>query len=72
MNIEFFGAAQQVTGSLTLLRACGKTIMIDCGLQQGGDDLPSNQHLPLKATEVDVVLLTHAHKIGRASCRERV
>lgn len=61
MNIEFFGAAQQVTGSLTLLRACGKTIMIDCGLQQGGDDLPSNQHLPLKATEVDMVLLTHAH-----------
>lgn len=62
MEIEFFGAAQQVTGSLTLLRACGKTIMVDCGLQQGGDEICKGcQELPLKASEVDYVLLTHAH-----------
>ncbi|MDD2233089.1 MAG: MBL fold metallo-hydrolase [Sphaerochaetaceae bacterium] len=61
MELEFSGAARQVTGSLTILRACGRTIMIDCGLQQGGDEAEWGQELPLKASEVDSVLLTHAH-----------
>lgn len=61
MKIEFQGAARQVTGSLTILRTRGKTILIDCGLQQGGDQTPDSQQLPLRASEIDFVLLTHAH-----------
>lgn len=61
MEIEFFGAARQVTGSLTLLRAAGRTIMIDCGLRQGDDDDDSLRDLPPGAAKADCLILTHAH-----------
>ena len=35
MNLIFLGAAHEVTGSCTLLTACGKNILIDCGMEQG-------------------------------------
>ena len=37
MKLTFLGAAHDVTGSCTLLEACGKNILIDCGLEQGTD-----------------------------------
>lgn len=60
MKIEFLGAAHEVTGSCTLLYACGKRIMIDCGMEQGPDTY-ENCSLPLAPGDVDYVLLTHAH-----------
>ena len=33
MKISFWGAARVVTGSCHRLTACGKNILIDCGLQ---------------------------------------
>jgi len=60
MKVSFYGAAREVTGSCYQLEVNDKKIIIDCGLQQGHDE-KNNQLLPFSPTEVDVVLLTHAH-----------
>lgn len=60
MKLYFFGAAHEVTGSCTLLEACGKRILIDCGLEQGADTY-ENIDLPIPSFEIDAILLTHAH-----------
>lgn len=60
MNLQFLGAAREVTGSKYLLQTLGKNILIDCGMEQGGDTY-ENQELPVAADLVDCVVLTHAH-----------
>ena len=60
MKLTFFGAAHAVTGSCHCLEACGKKILIDCGLQQGKDEVDDNA-LPFHAGEMDYVIITHAH-----------
>ena len=60
MKLTFIGAAHEVTGSCHLLEASGKNILIDCGMEQG-PDLYENQELTVAATDVDYILLTHAH-----------
>lgn len=60
MKITFIGAAHEVTGSCTLVEACGKRIMVDCGMEQGVD-LYENTPLPIHPADIDCVLLTHAH-----------
>ena len=60
MKITFLGAAHEVTGSCTLLQAGDKLGLVDCGMEQG-KDLFENQELPVPASRIDFVLLTHAH-----------
>jgi len=60
MKLTFAGAAHEVTGSCYLLEACGRKILIDCGMEQGRD-LYENMDLHIPAGEIDLVLLTHAH-----------
>ncbi len=60
MKITFLGAAHEVTGSCTLLEACGKNILIDCGMEQGAD-IYENCDIPVAACDIDAVCLTHAH-----------
>lgn len=60
MKLHFLGAAHEVTGSCTLLEAAGKRILIDCGMEQGAD-IYENCSMPIASSEVDAVLLTHAH-----------
>ena len=60
MKLYFVGAAHEVTGSCHVVEAAGKRFLIDCGMEQGRDEL-ENQELPLPANQVDAVLLTHAH-----------
>lgn len=60
MKLAFYGAAHEVTGSCTVLYANGKTILIDCGLEQG-PDIYENCALPFDASQIDYILLTHAH-----------
>ncbi|MCC7414389.1 MAG: hypothetical protein IT495_22430 [Gammaproteobacteria bacterium] len=38
MELEFFGAAGEVTGSCHIVRVGGQQILLDCGLIQGGSD----------------------------------
>nr|WP_319776043.1 MBL fold metallo-hydrolase [uncultured Sphaerochaeta sp.] len=61
MHITFFGAAQQVTGSCTLVEVNGKYLLVDCGLPQGNDEKESGMSLPFDAHAIDYVFLTHAH-----------
>lgn len=60
MKLTFIGADHEVTGSCHLIEACGKNILVDCGMEQGLD-LYENQEIPIAAGEIDFVLLTHAH-----------
>ena len=60
MKLSFFGADQCVTGSCHCLEINGKRILVDCGLQQGRDEV-SNSEFPFAANSIDYVLVTHAH-----------
>ena len=60
MKLSFFGADQCVTGSCHCLEVNGKRILVDCGLQQGRDEV-SNSEFPFAANTIDCVLVTHAH-----------
>jgi metallo-beta-lactamase family protein len=63
MNLEFFGAAGEVTGSCHILRVGGKTVLLDCGLIQGSraDEERNADPFPFEAAEIDAVVLSHAH-----------
>ncbi len=63
MKVEFWGAAQTVTGSMHLVHYRGKRLLLDCGLYQGRrkDAFRRNQNLPFEASDVDAVVLSHAH-----------
>jgi len=64
MEISFHGGAQTVTGSKHLLRLDdGRAILLDCGMFQGlGRETDAlNRDLGFDATEVDAVILSHAH-----------
>jgi len=63
MEIEFLGAAQTVTGSMHLVRTKHATILLDCGLFQGRrrESFERNRNLPVDASAVDAVVLSHAH-----------
>ena len=60
MKLSFFGADQCVTGSCHCLEVGGKRILIDCGLQQGRDEV-DNRSLPFAPGSIDYALITHAH-----------
>ncbi len=60
MNLTFYGAAREVTGSCYCLESNGKKLLIDCGMQQGQDE-KDDQRLPFDASGIDFVILTHAH-----------
>ena len=60
MKLTFLGATHEVTGSCYYLEAAGQRILIDCGMEQGPDYF-ENQPLPVKASDIDIVILTHAH-----------
>ncbi|MGN0593475.1 MAG: MBL fold metallo-hydrolase RNA specificity domain-containing protein [Ruminococcus sp.] len=60
MRMEFIGAAHEVTGSCTYIEACGKKFLVDFGMEQGRD-VYENQKIPCAPSEIDFVLLTHAH-----------
>ncbi len=63
LTLTFLGAARTVTGSKYLLRSGGSTVLIDCGLFQGLKELRERnwQGLPIEPSEIDAIVLTHAH-----------
>ncbi|PIR88590.1 MAG: MBL fold hydrolase [Candidatus Harrisonbacteria bacterium CG10_big_fil_rev_8_21_14_0_10_44_23] len=70
MKLTFYGGAGAVTGANYLLEfddpshKNGKQkILIDCGLSQGGNEAERGNFkpFPYKASEIDRVLITHAH-----------
>ena len=63
MNITFLGATKTVTGSNFLVEAAGKKFLVDCGMYQGKitDELKNEEPFLFDISEIDFVLLTHAH-----------
>ncbi len=63
MKLTFYGAAQTTTGSMHLVEANGKRILLDCGLYQGHrkEAFEKNRNLPIDPATIDYVILSHAH-----------
>jgi len=63
MHLTFMGAARTVTGSKHLLDTGAHKVLVDCGLFQGLKDLRQRnwEALPVRATEITSLVLTHAH-----------
>jgi metallo-beta-lactamase family protein len=62
-SITFLGAARTVTGSKYLLDTGASKVLIDAGLFQGLKELRERNWLPfpIPATDIDAIVLTHAH-----------
>jgi metallo-beta-lactamase family protein len=63
MNVQFWGAARTVTGSMHLVEANGRRILLDCGMYQGRrkEAFERNRTLPFDGASIDAVVLSHAH-----------
>lgn len=63
MRISFHGADRAVTGSCHLVECAGKSILVDCGMYQGGRELAEENGEPFgfDPEAIDFLLLTHAH-----------
>lgn len=62
-TLQFLGAAETVTGSKHLIQVGGQKILLDCGLFQGLKQLRLRnwREPPFQPSEIDAVLLSHAH-----------
>jgi metallo-beta-lactamase family protein len=63
VSLTFLGAARTVTGSKYLVESNGVRIMVDAGLFQGLKELRLRnwQDLPVPASTLEAIVLTHAH-----------
>ena len=64
MQIQFLGAARTVTGSKHLITTDqNKRILLDCGLFQdrGADNNTLNRNFDFDPSEIDFLILSHAH-----------
>lgn len=63
MKLKFCGAARCVTGSCHMIEFAGKQFLVDCGMRQGEDTKTQygEGDFPFNPSEIDTVLLTHAH-----------
>ena len=63
MDITFFGASHQVTGSCYLVSTKKKNILFDCGMFQGSDFNEGRNHdaFSFDPKQIDTVLVSHAH-----------
>ncbi len=63
MNITFYGAVREVTGSMHLITTDNDRILLDCGLFQGRrrETAEKNKVLPFDSGILTNVVLSHAH-----------
>jgi metallo-beta-lactamase family protein len=63
MEVHFFGATGEVTGSCFLVEAAGRRLLVDCGLIQGrpAHEAHNRDPFPFDVGSIDAVVLTHAH-----------
>ena len=60
MKLTFIGADHEVTGSCHYLEVGNTRLLVDCGMEQG-TDIYINADLPVPFSDIQYVLLTHAH-----------
>ena len=63
MELEFFGAAGEVTGSCHIVRMGEYQLLLDCGMIQGkpSDEERNKDEFPFDPSKLDCVVLSHAH-----------
>ena len=63
VDLTFFGAAREVTGSCIMVRTGKSRFLVDCGMFQGGTegDRKNARKFPVDPSTIDFVLCTHAH-----------
>ena len=63
MQIQFLGAAGEVTGSCHLVQVGDHRILLDCGLIQGRrkDEARNREPFPFDPKSIGAVILSHAH-----------
>jgi len=63
MQITFYGAAREVTGSMHLIETGKNRILLDCGMFQGHrkESNEKNRTLPIDPATLTNVVLSHAH-----------
>ncbi|HIP52765.1 MAG TPA: MBL fold metallo-hydrolase [Chromatiales bacterium] len=63
MNVQFFGATGEVTGSCHLVTVGEQRILLDCGLIQGPpkEEARNREPFPFDPQSIDAVVLSHAH-----------
>jgi metallo-beta-lactamase family protein len=63
VKVLFWGAVEGVTGSMSFVQLPQGRILIDCGMKQGegATEAPSRVELPFSPSEIDYVIITHAH-----------
>ena len=63
MNVTFYGATREVTGSMHLLDNGKDRIILDCGLFQGRrkESAEKNRVLPIDPKLITNIVLSHAH-----------
>lgn len=69
MRVHFHGAAGEVTGSMHLVEAAGRRVLLDCGMIQGGREAEARNFaaFPFDPATIHALVLSHAHidHIGR-------
>ncbi len=63
MRLTFCGGAGKVTGSNFLIEGAHGKLLVDCGIEQGGDFAVEEVYgpFPYDAKTVDALVVTHAH-----------
>lgn len=63
MKLTFRGAARTVTGSMHEIQTASGRLLLDCGMYQGHrkEATERNKRFPFAPSEVDTLLLSHAH-----------
>lgn len=63
IDLSFFGAAGEVTGSCHRIRVGASEILLDCGQIQGGrdEDVRNAGEFGFQAEQIDALVLSHAH-----------
>ena len=69
MQLYFYGAAGEVTGSCSMFESGGRKFLVDCGMFQGNqfNEDKNTDPFPFNPAELSGVIVTHAHldHVGR-------
>jgi metallo-beta-lactamase family protein len=69
LRLSFYGGAGKVTGSNFLIESARGKVLVDCGIEQGGDFAQAEMYgpFPYDAKTIDALVVTHAHldHVGR-------
>ena len=71
MKLSFYGGAGKGTGSNFLIEGTRGKVLVDCGIEQGGDFVASEMYgpFPYDVKSIDALIVTHEHldHVGRIS-----